>query len=615
MARTEEKTQRVVAYTRVSRMAENKMSTQSQIQEIKRFCDFNKYELVKVYSDEDLSGSETQHRVNFNRMFEDIRLKTYGDIDIVICYNLSRFSRSIKDINTYTHILKNDLNCGFRSVQESFIDTSNAMGTFLLNVFGAIAQLERDRLISVISDSNVNRAKSGNRWTNGGIPPYGYIRQNRTIIPDPETSENVKKVFQMFVVDKIPLSTIAKKFNRAEIDPNRPDQDVSIYRSDKRMNELNIPVAWNPSRIRRILDNPCYAGINVTNRRKKSLSANGNKTSHINNDPTDWIFSNNLKINRLDTENFWNSDFEILGYDIEPLIDWDLFVQAQKLRLENQKCEAVREKTNYLLKDLLYCGKCGRRMNGSVNHRDIKRTYYYYRCNRRNYLTDCDMESVHCSVVDNYVMAALSDSFILMMIDDIVQKENGKLDEIVAKYKEEQQAIKKEIEKCETAILNLVESIKLSSTLDMVKETLIEEINRETSKKERLEKDLTKLRLKSETEERTQADIDGFVTAWKNADFDKMSFDLRREFFVKYIDRVVYYSPTHIDIYVKINRTPQKLDFTKEQLEKIQYKLAKKAEKKQSSKIYKVVNRFLERLKNADISRFEWMWHFVDEPL
>lgn len=602
-------------YTRVSRMMENKMSTQSQIAEIERFCEYNGYKLIKVYSDEDLSGSTTD-RPQFNEMFEDIKSKRYGEIKMVISYNISRFSRSVIDLNTYVAKLKNELKCGFRSVQESFIDTSGSspMSTFLLNIFASVAQLERDRLISTISDSNVNRAILGGRWTNGGICPYGYIKQGKTIVPDPTTAELVKRVYHMFLVDKIPISTIAKHLNREEVDPNRPDQDVSVYRSDKRLNEMNVPISWNPSKIGRILTNPVYTGINVTNRRKKTKSERGNKTSHANADPHAWVFSDKLRILRLDEENFWNSDFEVLGYDFEPIIEFETFVAAQKLKAQNQKCVAVREKTNYLLKDLLYCGECGRRMNGSIHHRDPKNTYYYYRCNKRIYLDGCKMESVWCSVVDNYVMTALSDSFIAIMINDLLELENSKINEELESYNKEIALIEKDIEKCNKSILNVIDMIKSKRLTDEVMETLSEEINREQSRKIRLENELTRAKLRLDTESRTRADVEGFIEAWKNADFSKMSFEMKREFFVKYLDRVVYYSPEHIDIYVKINRTTKKLDFTEDQKEKIKLKVGKQPNMPKR-KIYHVVNKFLERLGNLDTERFSWMWHFLHESL
>lgn len=604
---------KAVGYTRVSRMLENKLSTESQIQEIERFCEYNNYEIVHIYSDEDLSGSETKHRVQFNQMFEDIEKKTYGKIDIVICYNLSRFSRSIVDMNTCVHKLKEDLKCDFRTVQESFIDTSSSMGNFLLNIFASVAQLERDRLISTISDSNRNRAKFGGRWTNGGIPPYGYIKENKTIVPEPTTSEIVKLIFNMFTEEKIPLSTIAKKLNKDGIDPNRPDQDVSIYRRSPLLDEMKQDICWNGSKIRRILENPVYAGINVTNRRKKCKSKNDSKTSHFNNDPHNWVFSNNLKINRIDEDNFWNSDFEILGYDVEPVISWDQFIKAQKIKDNNSKNEAVREKSNYLLKDLIYCGLCGRKMNGSVNHRDAKRTYYYYRCNKRNYLDLCEMKNVRCEIVDNYVMCALSDSFILMMIADLVDRENEEINKVLEKYSKEIEDKENEIALCENSINNLISLIKSTNTIDIVKDTLTEELNKETQRKQRLDTELKRIKERALLEEQTQADIDGFIDSWRKADFTKMSFDLRRSFFEKYIDKVVYFSPEHIDIYVKINKTSKKLDFTEEQKEKIKYKL--NTEKSAKRKIYNVKNKFLEMVKNLENTMFSWAWCFVDEPL
>ncbi len=373
---------------------------------------------------------------------------------------------------------------------------------------------------------------------------------------------------------------------------------------------MQQPITWNPSRIRRILENPIYAGINVTNRRKKTRNEKGNK-SHTVNSVENWVFSNNLKIVRQD-ENFWNSTFEIVGYDIEPLITWEMYVEAQQIKEKNSKNVALREKTNYLLKDLLFCGKCGRAMNGSVNHRDPKHTYYYYRCNKRAYLDACNQDSVRCEVVDNYVMAVLSDSLILFMVDDIMREENGNINSIKEKYNEEIASIEKDINKCDTAILNLLEVIKSSSTIDIVKETLSTEISREQQKKARLETELTRLKIKAETECRTQADIDGFYEAWRNADFSKMSFDLRRSFFVKYIDKVVYYDPKHIDIYIKVNKTRRKLELTEDQQRKIEWKLEQNAKKKKSDKR---VNKFVERLKSIGNTNFEWMWHFLYEPL
>ena len=200
------------------------------------------------------------------------------------------------------------------------------------------------------------------------------------------------------------------------------------------------------------------------------------------------------------------------------------------------------------------------------------------------------------------------------MINDLLEQENSKIGEILEGYSKEISLVEKDLVKCENAINNIIEMIKSSDTIDIVKQTLSGELNKEQQRKIKLENELIKLKLKAETETRSQADIEVFTEAWKKADFSKMSFEMKRDFFLKYIDRVVYYSPEHIDIYVKIDKTTRKLDFTAEQLEKIKWKVGKQ-ENMPKRKVYNVINKFLEKVKNLDTTRFDWMWHFINEPL
>ena len=562
---------RVFAYTRVSQMNEGKLSTQMQIAEIRRFCEYNGYEILNVYSDEDLSGSETSHRTSFNRMFDDIEKKTFGDIDLVICYNLSRFSRSIKDINIYTHILKNDLNCGFRSVQESFIDTSSSMGTFLLNIFAAIAQLERDRLIDVISDSNVNRAKTGGRWTNGGVVPYGYKKEGNTIVPEEGSAELVKQIFKWYVEEDLMLKSIAVKLQRSNIPNKRNDVDVSVYRKDKRLNDLDLPVMWNASKIGRILENPAYMGVNVTNRREKTKSVNSFNT-HKKKSEYEWVWSNNFRINRLDLDMFWESEFEILQHDFEPLVDIETFIKAQKKRAQYNRYEPHREHTDYLLQGKLYCGKCGRRFNGKKNTRDAKKTYYYYVCNTKFGKTAdvCDMETIRCDFIEDFVIAALADKIIMSRVVSIVENLERDKTQIDAEYQKKDAEIKKEIADCELAINNLFSFIRTATVLtEEITTRMQTDLNDLQQRKAELEK--TAKELKTEyLLNRDTSDVDRvkLLEKWLNNDFTDLSFDTMKAILDEWVERVVYYSKDHIDIYLKFDRDNNKFNYD-EPFEKI----------------------------------------------
>ena len=612
---------RVFGYTRVSKMNEGKLSTEMQIAEITRFCEYNNYELVKIYSDEDLSGSETTQRESFNEMFEDIENKNFGKIDMVVCYNISRFSRSVIDLNTYVLKLKNDLKCDFRSVQESFIDTSSSspMSSFLLNIFAAVAQLERDRLISVISDSNVNRAKIGGRWSNGGVAPYGYKKQGNTIVPDEKTAPLVKEIFRLYVEENLLKRSIVCKFNEEGVDPTRDDADLTKYRKDQRMNELGIPVAWNSSKISRVLENPAYLGVNVTNRRKRTKTVNSFNT-HKKQEEYEWIWSDNFKITRLDEEFFWNSDFEILQYDFEPIIDLETFVAAQRKIKEFNKWDPKREQVKYLLtggkRPLLYCGNCGRRMNGKRNDRDGKKTYYYYGCNARFSNHVCDMKNVRTEVIDNYVLAVMAEKIVMENVYNIINATNEDKTAYIEKYNKDKSIIEKQIRDCDKAIEGLFDLVKSGLLSDTIKERTIHDLNREQSKKEDLENKLKALMREYSCSVNKSVDYQKFYEQWMRFDFSNLNVEQLREFLDMWIERVVFYSEDHIDIYLKFDK--DKLDLDDNYKSMINARLRQmKRNKIQNAFLHKMesMKEGVANLANGIISGFSENWQYSNTSL
>lgn len=62
--------------------------------------------------------------------------------DTLIVWKLDRLGRSLPDLIKKMQDLK-DIGAGFRSLTEG-IDTTTAMGTFVLHLMGAVAQFERD---------------------------------------------------------------------------------------------------------------------------------------------------------------------------------------------------------------------------------------------------------------------------------------------------------------------------------------------------------------------------------------------------------------------------------------------------------------------------------------
>jgi hypothetical protein len=125
-------------------------------------------------------------------------------------------------------------------------------------------------------------------------------------------------------------------------------------------------LAWSKSAIRAILSNPRYTGRQVWNRQRKDevlLDVHDVTLGHTTvmrwNDQDQWIVSEQIAH--------------------PPIIDDETFAQAQQLlAAKNARQVTRRPRTTlrpYVLRGLLFCGICDRRMQGSWNNDQS-----YYRC-------------------------------------------------------------------------------------------------------------------------------------------------------------------------------------------------------------------------------------------
>jgi DNA invertase Pin-like site-specific DNA recombinase len=86
-----------IGYIRVSRVGQRKgdsfLAPQLQLESIERVCQREGVELVDVYEELDKSGGDAA-RPLWNRAIERIES---GEVQALVCWNLSRFARSILD--------------------------------------------------------------------------------------------------------------------------------------------------------------------------------------------------------------------------------------------------------------------------------------------------------------------------------------------------------------------------------------------------------------------------------------------------------------------------------------------------------------------------------------
>lgn len=118
-----------IAYIRVSTLEQSTERQEVALKEI----------VMDRYYIEKASGKNTD-RLEFKNMMEYIR-----DGDTLYIESISRLARSTKDLLNIIEQLKNK-KVGMVSLKEN-IDTHTPQGKFMLTIFGAMAELERENIL------------------------------------------------------------------------------------------------------------------------------------------------------------------------------------------------------------------------------------------------------------------------------------------------------------------------------------------------------------------------------------------------------------------------------------------------------------------------------------
>lgn len=109
----------------------------------------------RVYTDK-MSGKDRK-RPGLEEMMTFVR-----EGDTVVVESISRFARSTKDLLSLTEQLR-DKKVEFVSKKEA-IDTTTPQGKFMLTVFGAMAQLEREQILQRQAEG-IAAAKAAGKYT------------------------------------------------------------------------------------------------------------------------------------------------------------------------------------------------------------------------------------------------------------------------------------------------------------------------------------------------------------------------------------------------------------------------------------------------------------------
>lgn len=230
---------KIAAYCRVSTAKEEQLdSLANQKEFFEAYARTQGYELVQVYADEGISGTQMRRREQFQALLRDAAGHNF---ELVVVKDISRFARNTVDFLQSVRALKElGVNTRFLTANMDSLGESE----FVLTMFGALAQEESANLS--------RRVKFGKRLNaqKGRVPRtiYGYHRvDNFSLEICPAEAEVVRKIFGLYVDQGLGCRSIARQLNGwGEV--------------------TKQGCGWTPSAVHRILTNPIYCGHHINHK-------------------------------------------------------------------------------------------------------------------------------------------------------------------------------------------------------------------------------------------------------------------------------------------------------------------------------------------------------------
>lgn len=377
---------RVAAYCRVSTDSEEQESSYEA--QVSHYTEYIKskpeWQMVEVYADDGISGTNTAKRDEFNRMIADCEA---GKIDLILTKSISRFSRNTLDCLKYTRKLK-ALNIAVFFEKEN-INTMDSKGEVLLTIMASLAQQESESLSANVRMGIQYRNQQGKVQINHNWF-LGYTKDSEgNLVIDPEQAEIVRRIYREYL------------------------EGASFLQIKRSLEADGIPngaghLKWHESNIHQILTNEKYIG--------------------------DALLQKTYTVSILDKKRAANNG-EMPKYYVEgsheAIIDRDVFmkVKAEIARRANLNPDGKRRvySSKYALSGMVFCGHCGdiyRRVKW--NNRGCKSTVW--RCVSRvlkgKMDFDCPARTVKEEVLQGAIVTAVNDAYARKNIVMALLKQN-----------------------------------------------------------------------------------------------------------------------------------------------------------------------------------------------
>ncbi|WP_108671832.1 recombinase family protein [Peribacillus acanthi] len=417
------KTYKTIAiYCRVStdEQAREGVSLAEQKERLSAYCRAMGWNIDTTLYVDDGYSAKNMERPQLTKLINAVK---NGIISKVMVTKLDRMSRKLLDLLQLIDLFQEN-EVSFISISESF-DTNTPSGRLTLQVLGAVAEFERERIRERVLDNMFHAANSG-KWLTQS--PYGYDLVEKELSINEKESLIVKKVYDLYLNKGLGYYTIAKKLNEEGI-PSKYNKE------------------WSLRSIKLILTNPAYKGTLVWNRTDSSKKKRKEKE-----------------------EEEWVTVEDCLPVIIEKET-WD----AVQERINKKPMASRAQSSPHLLGGLLKCGKCGGGMSISWSGSKNKR-FRVYRCSNNKNKGTCTSKQYRANEVEEWFkqgLLGLASSLNHQTIIEFSEKESISFDtNKEQKVRTAQTRYKRKVEAYTVGLIGLKELKEEKDRMEQVIEAL-----------------------------------------------------------------------------------------------------------------------------------------------
>lgn len=327
-----------VIYARYSSDLQREESAEAQIRYCREYAEKNGYNIVRIYTDKAKSakGDKVSQRYEFQKMVKDSK---HGIFDTVLVHKYNRFARNMKDHVNYEDKL-NGNGVNLIAVAEDF-----GQGKEAIIMKALMRSLSEYYIVDMAEEVRKGHRENAEKALhNGGYAPFGYDVVDQNFIINEFEAGFVRKMFQC-ALKGIGFKSLVEEMEAAGV-------------KGKRGKFLRYPSIYE------ILRNERYTGTYVyaIKSDKKDRRAKKNAV-------------------RIDNA-------------LPALVSREEWEKVQEIM--DQRKQSGRN-SDYLCRGLVYCGKCGAKMNGHISNSKGKE-YRTFICSK-----SCGVGTVSMNKIDRTV--------------------------------------------------------------------------------------------------------------------------------------------------------------------------------------------------------------------